>query len=244
MTIATAGLAVLMAVAAWLAVPAGGAPRLRALTESRPGARGHSATPWRAARARAEGVWASMAIGPGARRRRAAARMRVVRALGALAAEIQAGQVPGVALVRCAGTPSVWPEAAAAATLGGDVAAALDRDAESSDVLRHMAACWRVAADSGAGLAASVERLASSARVAEDVRVELEGQLAGPRATARTLALLPAVGIGFGVMLGADPLAWLLGSFPGRLCLTVGALLTVAGMWWTGRIAASVERLL
>jgi tight adherence protein B len=43
-------------------------------------------------------------------------------------------------------------------------------------------------------------------------------------------------------MLGTDPLAWLLGSTPGLICLAGGVGLTVLGLWWTGRIAASVER--
>ena len=111
-------------------------------------------------------------------------------------------------------------------------------------MLRQLAACWQVGADTGAGLAASVGRLAATARAAEDVRVDLEGQLAGPRATARMLALLPLVGIGFGMMLGSDPLAWLLGTTPGRLCLLAGVILTAVGTVWTGRIAARVERLL
>ena len=68
--------------------------------------------------------------------------------------------------------------------------------------------------------------------------------MAGPRATARLLALLPVLGIGFGMLLGGDPLAWLMTSTIGRLCLAGGILLTLAGLWWTGRIAASVERLL
>jgi tight adherence protein B len=58
------------------------------------------------------------------------------------------------------------------------------------------------------------------------------------------LAVLPVVGIGFGLMLGADPLAWLVGSTPGRACLACGVALTGIGVWWTGRIAASVERML
>ena len=86
--------------------------------------------------------------------------------------------------------------------------------------------------------------LAATARAAEDVRVDLEGQLAGPRASARLLAGLPFVGIAFGMMLGSDPLAWLLTSLPGRACLLVGLVLTALGTWWTGRIAQRVERLL
>lgn len=189
-------------------------------------------------------VRARAALGPASRRRRSEERMRVVRALAALAAELEAGQVPSIALQRCGGEPTVWPHARSAVTLDGDVTAALRRDAVAHPVLRHLAACWQVAADSGGGLAASVARLAESARSAEDVRVELEGQLAAPRATARLLAGLPVIGVALGVMLGAEPLAWLLGTTPGRACLVGGVLLTAVGTWWTGRIAASVERLL
>lgn len=234
----------LSAAGAWLMASGGDGGRLLDLvSEGDSRDRGPTRAGMRVVR-RARQLGAATALGPAARRRRMQGRIRVVHALGALAAELQAGQVPSAAVRRCAGMPQVWPEAAAASATGGDIADALDRDAAQAPALRHLAACWRVAADSGGGLAASIDRLAASARVAEDVRVELEGQLAGPRATARTLAVLPIVGIGFGVMLGADPLAWLLGSTPGRLCLLTGISLTGVGMWWTGRIATSVERLL
>ncbi len=195
----------------------------------------------RAERIRAWGV-ARVGFGPASRRRREATRLAVIRALAALVAELEAGQLPGNALVRAGGESSPWPTATAAAGSSGDIADALDLDGRTSPVLRHLAACWRVGERSGAGLAASVSRLATSARAAEDIRAALEGQLAVPRATARMLALLPVIGIVFGTLLGADPLDWLTSSPPGRACLAGGALLTVAGLWWTGRIATSVER--
>jgi tight adherence protein B len=187
---------------------------------------------------------ARIGLGPASRRRRAAERLRVIQALGALSAELEVGQSPPAALVRVGGEPSVWPSAQGAVRLGGDVADALAVDAVRDPVLAHLSACWRVGAESGTGLAAAVARLAATARSAEDVRVDLEGQLAGPRATARLLAVLPAVGVAFGMMLGSDPLAWLLTSTPGRLCLLSGLVLTAVGTWWTGRIAGRVERLL
>lgn len=180
-------------------------------------------------------------VGPASRRHQALSRARVIRALGTLAAELDAGLAPGEALMRSAGHPSVWPHASRAAHWGGDVAEALDLDAASAPVLQQVAACWRVGSR-GAGLADSMRQVAASARAAEDVRVELEGQLAGPRATARVLAALPLVGLGLGIMLGSDPLSWLLTTVPGRLCLGTGAVLTTVGMWWTSRIALSVER--
>ena len=183
-------------------------------------------------------------FGPASRRRRGRDRSLTIEALGALAAELSAGQPASVALVRAAGVPSAWPHATAAVRMGGDVSAALRLDAERRPVLVQLAACWQVAAHTGSGLAAAAEQLARSARRAEQVRGELEGQLAAPRATARLLSGLPLVGIGFGVLLGADPLGWLLGSALGRLCLIGGIGLTGAGAWWTGRIAARVERML
>lgn len=195
-------------------------------------------------RRRAVDVVGHVGVGPASRRRRARERLRAIQALGALAAELEAGQPPGAALVRAAGQPPVWPVTVTAVQMAGDVVAALGVDARAHPVLRQLAACWQVGVDTGAGLAVSVGRIATTARSSEDVRVDLEGQLAGPRATARMLALLPLVGIGFGMMLGSDPLSWLLGTTPGRLCLLAGLLLTAAGTFWTGRIAARVERLL
>jgi tight adherence protein B len=199
-----------------------------------------------ARRARSTGlaIVGRLGIGPASRRNRAQARVRVIQALAALSAELQAGQPPLAALVNAGGEPSAWPATTAVVRLGGDVVRSLQDDARADSVLGQLAACWQVAADSGAGLAASVTRLAASARMAEDIRVNLEAQLAGPRATARMLGMLPLVGIGFGMLLGSDPLSWLLTTAPGRACLVAGALLVLAGTWWTGRIAAGVERML
>jgi tight adherence protein B len=183
-----------------------------------------------------------LGFGSAARRRSARARARTVQALGALAAELEAGQPPTLALIAAGGDPSIWPNAVATIPLGDDIGSALRRDAIERPVLGQLAACWQVSAITGTGFAASVGRLAASARAAETVRVSLEGELAGPRATARMLAALPLVGVGFGMLLGSDPLSWLLTTFPGTICLVAGLTLTVLGTVWTGRIAASVER--
>ena len=201
----------------------------------------HRATVVERLRPVATAAVARVGVGPASRRRRAQKRSHVIQALGVLAAELEAGAPPTHALLRAQGDPSLWPHAAGAARWGEGIAEALDRDALMNPVLSQVAACWRVAGR-GAGLADSIQQIAESSRVAEDVRVEMESQLAGPRATARLLSVLPLVGLGFGIMLGADPLAWLLGAGPGRACLAAGLLLTAVGTWWTGRIALAVER--
>ena len=181
-------------------------------------------------------------FGARARLQHADDRARVIDAISALAAELRAGQPPGPALLNSAGTPPVWPSALSALRLDGDVPEALRVDAGGHLVLRSLAACWEVGSASGTGLAAAVNRLAEASRAAEEVRSELEVQLAGPRATARTLAALPLVGLLLGILMGADPVSWLVGSSLGLGCLAGGVVLTGLGILWTSRIVAVVER--
>lgn len=192
------------------------------------------------------GTWAGLShrlirsFGKGRRRREQ--RMRAIEALGALAAELKAGAPPQRAL-RDTGE-FAWPFACGAVRFDGDVAAALRRDAEMLPILAPLAACWAVSAQQGSSLEISVSRLVDQARITEDVRVQLEAQLAGPRATARILMLLPGFGIAMGMMMGVDPLGWLLGTIPGLACLIAGCALAAFGYWWTSRIVAGVEELL
>lgn len=179
-------------------------------------------------------------FGTASRKARSAARVRVLQALTALASELEAGQPPLQALASAGGSPSVWPRATAACE-HGEVVDALRADGAHDRVVGLLAACWEVGADSGAGLAAAVARLAASARAQEDTRAQLEAHLAAPRASARMLGLLPVVGLGLGMMLGAEPLAWLISTAPGVACLVAGIALTALGFWWTSRIAAGVE---
>jgi tight adherence protein B len=66
--------------------------------------------------------------------------------------------------------------------------------------------------------------------------------LAAPRATARLLALLPAVAVLMGTGLGARPLDVLLGTPVGGLLLVAGLSLTAVGVAWTDRLASRAER--
>ena len=181
-------------------------------------------------------------FGARARRHHAQRRSAAITALGALAAELRAGQPASVALERAGA--GHWPQAVAASRLGGDIGAALRADAQVIPTLQGLAACWTVAAEAGSGLADAITRLADAARVDEDVRVQLEAQLAGPRATARMLGFLPVIGLLIGSSLGADPLTWLTRTPAGLLCLAAGIGFTALGMAWTGSIARNVERLL
>ncbi|MEV6329581.1 type II secretion system F family protein [Streptomyces sp. NPDC051909] len=184
-----------------------------------------------------------------ARREREERADRVVELCGAVAGELRAGWQPGQALAFAAraGGALGEQEAAvlAAARFGGDVPEALRRAArrDGADGLAGMAACWQVAVDGGAGLAAGLDRLESALRAHRDQRERLRAQLAGAWATVAVLAVLPVAGLGLGSALGARPLRVLLHTPAGLGCLLVGGALEAAGLWWAARIVRGGERL-
>lgn len=163
-----------------------------------------------------------------------------------MAAELRAGQPPPAALAAAVGalaTPVVPPSVVASARSGGPVADLLDAAATQPGAagLHGVAACWRVAEQSGAGLARGLERVVAGLRDEQQLAREVAGQLAAPRATGRLLALLPAFGWLLGSGLGAAPLEVLLTSPAGWACLALGVPLQVAGWWWMELLARSVE---
>ncbi|WP_240197707.1 type II secretion system F family protein [Nonomuraea lactucae] len=166
----------------------------------------------------------------------------------ALSAELTAGRTPGEALTRAVAAvdfpdPEALRPLVAAARDGGDVSAALISVAPThgGEGLRRLAACWEVSVTVGAGLAALVERVGSTLRAAQAHRQDVAAQLAGPRATARMLAVLPALGLLMAGALGMRPLDFLFGSLPGLACLMAGIALDACGLWWTNRMALRAQ---
>ncbi len=171
----------------------------------------------------------------------------VITLCGVLAGEVRAGRQPGEALLRaardCDGLADAQATVLAAARFGGDVPDALATAARQpgAEGLRGLAACWRVAVDQGAGLAAGLDRLSAALRAERDQRCDLRAQLAGARATAVMLAGLPALGLLIGGALGADPLHVLLHTPAGLGCLVAGGVLEGLGVWWVLRIVQGAE---
>jgi tight adherence protein B len=171
----------------------------------------------------------------------------VIALCAALAGEVRAGRQPGEALLCAArdsaGLGDAQAAVLAAARFGGDVPGALAAAAREAGAegLLGLAACWRVAVDQGAGLAAGLDRLEGALRAERDQRADLRAQLAGARSTAVMLAGLPVLGLALGTALGADPLRVLLHTGAGLGCLLVGGLLEALGMWWAIRIVRGAE---
>ena len=135
---------------------------------------------------------------------------------------------------------------AAMAAAGGSVTAGLRLAATGPPpgppALAWLALAQDVLERSGAPPAAVLDRFAAATRAEIAQREERSVALAGPRATATVLAVLPLVAPGLGWLMGADPVGTLAGTSAGRCCLVVGAAAWLAGRWWTGRLVASAAR--
>lgn len=169
----------------------------------------------------------------------------VVEVLGGLRDELLAGAALRVAFERsvmATGDTDVCSESLAVCRMGGDVATALRRDGRSQPLLLSLAALWQVSEGSGSALAAALERLLDGAVQSARLRREVAGQLAGPRATMRVLAVLPVVGIGMGLLMGANPIGFLLGTVWGWGCLVAAVVLEILGVLWIRAMVHGIER--
>lgn len=239
----TALAAVAAAVAVGLAWPGGrGLARLGPAVRSTAGST--TRPPTRASRR----PWFPRPGEVGRRRVLEARRTAVVEFTGALGAEVRAGRPPRTAVVAALaelppGGEDWVTDVRAAAEGDGDVGAALVRAAAQpgADDLRDLAACWEVAARTGAGLGGALDRVAAAAgeRVAHHARVR--AQLAGVRTTGWLLAALPLVGMVLAAAAGARPWRVLVGSPSGLALLTLGVGLDAAGVVWLYRLARRVE---
>jgi tight adherence protein B len=163
----------------------------------------------------------------------------VIDFIQAFAAELRSGQAPALAW------SSLWPAAGFGDddSSGGQEPAAAMRSVATrpgNHGLARMAACWEVAEHSGAGLVEALDRVARALQSDREVAAEIESQLAGSRATARLLAVLPVLALVMGEALGADPLQVLLTTGYGWACLVMGGGLSLLGSRWIERQVRSV----
>jgi tight adherence protein B len=169
-------------------------------------------------------------------------RTSVIELCDAMAAELSAGRTPDEAFTAAAVVldPHVSRELLHAPRPPPDH---LDELAArpGAEGLRLLAACWRIGAERGGTLATVLDGLAGALRDEEAQRQDVAVQLAGPRATARLLALLPLLGLGMAAALGAHPIPFLCSTLPGLACLITGISLNLLGLRWTRRLAKSAE---
>ena len=111
---------------------------------------------------------------------------------------------------------------------------ARQRRATAAAVPGAIASC-RLSTALGAPLADILEAVAGGVAESGHAEASRRAALAGPRTTARLLACLPVVGLGLGVLVGADPTALLLDGGAGSAVGALGVILMVVGHLVTRR---------
>ncbi|HWL60638.1 MAG TPA: type II secretion system F family protein [Microbacteriaceae bacterium] len=113
-----------------------------------------------------------------------------------------------------------------------ELADAIARAGRGDPTWLALAAAWAVATASGAPLATALRAFAELLRGFADAARRAGVALAGPRATARLVVVMPLVGLVFGVALGQDSIGVLIGSPIGWVCLALGGGLLLAALAW------------
>jgi tight adherence protein B len=178
---------------------------------------------------------------------RATAAEQLAAAVARITDELRAGSHPAAALAGIdADGPharSVLAPAAVAARLGDGIVPALRRGGagrpEISADVERIATAWALAERHGIPLADLLGRAHEDIRWRVRFAATVRAQLAGPRATAGVLTMLPVLGIGLGQLIGADPLGVLRGGPLGQVLLVIGVALLAAGSAWSERIIGS-----
>ena len=175
-------------------------------------------------------------------RRRGAAlatRRSVTEACAALASQLRIGRVPSEALTVAAQDCPVLNRARSSFELGGDVVSVWLAQLTDPGCggLGDLARAWRVSAETGAPMAAALEQVAVSLADDQALVSVVAGELAGPRATGKIMAVLPLCGLALGYALGGDPIGFLLQGPLGWACLVCGVALAAAGVLWVEALA-------
>lgn len=132
---------------------------------------------------------------------------------------------------------------AARAHLGADVPAGIRSIAAGSSVplyWHRLAVFWQLAAEHGLPMSTLMRAAHRDIVDRQRFSERMHAALAGARATAVILALLPALGVLLGQVVGAHPVRFLLGSGLGGGLLVVGVGLVCAGLVWADRIVDRV----
>jgi tight adherence protein B len=171
-------------------------------------------------------------------------------AIDVLVGELRVGAHPAAAFA-VAADETAGPVAgacravAARARLGADVAAGLRGVGETSVLpsqWERLAVCWQLAADHGLAMSALMH--AAQRDIAERQRFsgQVQSAMAGARATATILASLPVLSVLMGQLIGAHPIAFLLGGQLGGCLLVVGLTLICGGLLWSDHITGQAVR--
>lgn len=163
-------------------------------------------------------------------------------ALTSVAARLRAGQAPDRAWEAVAATLPARLADSIGQMVDHRLQSRTGRGGAGSPALAAALAATHLAHVLGAELAPVLESAAAGIEEAARARAERETALAGPRATARLLLALPALGLIVGALIGARPWELLTSTIWGGLLLLTAAGLVLLGRWWITRLIARAEQ--
>lgn len=95
-------------------------------------------------------------------------------------------------------------------------------------IWHDVSAVWSASENAGFSLAVPMQRIHAQSLVDQEIAREVQSNVAAPKFSIATMAVLPAAVWGMGSSFGADPLGFLLTSPVGWVCLLIGIALFVA----------------
>ncbi len=168
----------------------------------------------------------------------------VLRALGVVVAELSVG-APTAAACATAGAELLADDSASPvgrdlATLAAHIQLGGEVGAAPAGAAAPVADLWTTAGRFGLPLAELLGARRADLVARRRFATHTAAGLAGPRATARVLALLPVFGLALGQGIGADPIRVLLAPGMGSVLLVTGTALAAAGVVWSEHIVDRV----
>lgn len=169
---------------------------------------------------------------------------RLAAALVEVASLLRAGLTPADAWSRALGVPVAdrVPTVAQLAGRAGPSRRTGVRRGAPGPPLEAVVAAARVADELGAPLAAVLDQVAGAIAAQAEAAADVDAALAGPRASARVLGWLPALGLALGAALGADPVGVLLDGGIGTAAGVLGVVLVAVGHAWSAALLRRVAR--
>lgn len=160
------------------------------------------------------------------RKRQLPGQPRTAQLLQAVIAELSAGAVPEHAFVHVLGVQKPDELVATPPTV-------------DAHVWRDVASIWSAAQQAGFSMATSLQRVHANALVDQEIAREVQSNVAAPKFSIATMAVLPAAVWAMGTGFGASPLHFLLTTPVGWVCLVLGVGLFALAGYVVRRMIAS-----
>ncbi|TNC21108.1 hypothetical protein FG385_29170 [Amycolatopsis alkalitolerans] len=163
-----------------------------------------------------------------------AAAKAMAEALRTTVAELRSGAPPAASAEAAAAdappaVAAVLNALATSARFGADLPPASGRQGQ-------VAKAWSLSRRHGLPLADLLDAVRRDVVAGARFMARADASMAGPRASASVLAVLPGVGLLLGEAIGARPLHVLTGTSAGHLLLVLGAALILAGVVWSSHL--------